>query len=94
VAALETRLRARAPYSLALSARMRSDPTRRYRDGMPTVETEAAAARLEPGLVGDLGLLKLCSELLGPPAAQEDRRTLLERYGEWAGLASVYPLAA
>ena len=79
------------------------------------VETQAAAARLERerglgpwsagmvclhglgryerGLVGDLGLVKLCSELLGRRAEPEDTRRLLEPYDEWAGLASVYLLA-
>jgi AraC family transcriptional regulator of adaptative response / DNA-3-methyladenine glycosylase II len=79
------------------------------------VETRAAAARLErerglgpwsagmvclhglgryeQGLVGDLGLVKLCSALLGRRAEAEDTRRLLEPYDEWAGLASVYLLA-
>jgi len=79
------------------------------------VETGAAAARLErerglgpwsagmvclhglgryeQGLVGDLGLVKLCSALLGRRAESEDTRRLLEPYDEWAGLASVYLLA-
>lgn len=45
------------------------------------------------GLVGDLGLIKLCSALLGRPAEPEDTAELLGRYGEWQGLASVYLLA-
>lgn len=49
--------------------------------------------RYEHGLVGDLGLLKLCGELLGRRAEPEDTRELLQPYGEWAGLASVYLLA-
>ena len=49
--------------------------------------------RYEQGLVGDLGLVKLCTRLLGRRAEPEDTRRLLERYGEWAGLASVYLLA-
>lgn len=79
------------------------------------VETQAAAARIErerglgpwsagimclyglgryeQGLVGDLGLVKLCAALLGRRAEPEDTRRLLEPYGEWAGLASVYLLA-
>jgi 3-methyladenine DNA glycosylase/8-oxoguanine DNA glycosylase len=79
------------------------------------VETQAAATRLErerglgpwsagmvclhglgryeQGLVGDLGLVKLCSALLGRRAEPEDTRRLLEAYDEWAGLASVYLLA-
>jgi 3-methyladenine DNA glycosylase/8-oxoguanine DNA glycosylase len=79
------------------------------------VETRAAAARIErerglgpwsagmiclyglgryeQGLVGDLGLVKLCAALLGRRAEPEDTRRLLEPYDEWAGLASVYLLA-
>ena len=49
--------------------------------------------RFEQGLVGDLGLIKLCSSLLGRRAEAEDTQALLEPYGEWAGLASVYLLA-
>ena len=49
--------------------------------------------RYEQGLVGDLGLVKLCASLLGRHAEPEDTRRLLEPYGEWAGLASVYLLA-
>ncbi|HXV34844.1 MAG TPA: hypothetical protein VD769_12605, partial [Gaiellaceae bacterium] len=49
--------------------------------------------RYEQGLVGDLGLVKLCASLTGCRAEPEDTRRLLEPYGEWAGLASVYLLA-
>jgi 3-methyladenine DNA glycosylase/8-oxoguanine DNA glycosylase len=49
--------------------------------------------RYEHGLVGDLGLIKLCTRLLGRPATAEDTVELLEPYGEWAGLASRYLLA-
>jgi 3-methyladenine DNA glycosylase/8-oxoguanine DNA glycosylase len=49
--------------------------------------------RFERGLVGDLGLIKLCSALRGRWADADDTRELLEPYGEWAGLASVYLLA-
>jgi 3-methyladenine DNA glycosylase/8-oxoguanine DNA glycosylase len=45
------------------------------------------------GLVGDLGLIKLCSALLGGRAEPEDTAELLRPYGEWQGLASVYLLA-
>ena len=45
------------------------------------------------GLVGDLGLIKLCSALLGRPAEPEDTAELLAPYGEWQGLASVYLLS-
>jgi DNA-3-methyladenine glycosylase II len=50
--------------------------------------------RFERGLVGDLGLIKLCAALRGRRADADDTRELLEPYGEWAGLASVYLLAA
>ena len=49
--------------------------------------------RWERGLVGDLGLLKLCAALRGRPTEPDDTRELLEPYGEWAGLASVYLLS-
>jgi 3-methyladenine DNA glycosylase/8-oxoguanine DNA glycosylase len=49
--------------------------------------------RFDHGLVGDLGLIKLCSTLRGRWAHSDDTRELLEPYGEWAGLASVYLLA-
>jgi 3-methyladenine DNA glycosylase/8-oxoguanine DNA glycosylase len=45
------------------------------------------------GLVGDLGLIKLCNALLGRRAEPEDTAELLARYGEWQGLASTYLLA-
>jgi 3-methyladenine DNA glycosylase/8-oxoguanine DNA glycosylase len=45
------------------------------------------------GLVGDLGLIKLCSALLGRRAEAEDTAELLARYDEWQGLASTYLLA-
>ena len=45
------------------------------------------------GMVGDLGLVKLCSALLGRRAEPEDTAQLLAPYGEWQGLASVYLLA-
>jgi 3-methyladenine DNA glycosylase/8-oxoguanine DNA glycosylase len=47
----------------------------------------------ELGLVGDLGLIKLCTALYGRPAEPEDTTELLGGYGEWQGLASVYLLA-
>ncbi|HEX2111793.1 MAG TPA: hypothetical protein VHF67_09580 [Gaiellaceae bacterium] len=49
--------------------------------------------RFDLGLVGDLGLIKLCTSLRGRPADADDTRELLAPYGEWAGLASVYLLA-
>lgn len=45
------------------------------------------------GLVGHLGLIKLCTALLGRRAEPEDTAELLARYGEWQGLASTYLLA-
>ena len=49
--------------------------------------------RFDRGLVGDLGLIKLCAALYGRWADADDTRELLDPYGEWAGLASVYLLA-
>jgi 3-methyladenine DNA glycosylase/8-oxoguanine DNA glycosylase len=50
--------------------------------------------RFERGLVGDLGLVKLCSALRGRWVEPTETAELLEPYGEWSGLASVYLLAA
>jgi 3-methyladenine DNA glycosylase/8-oxoguanine DNA glycosylase len=49
--------------------------------------------RFEYGLVGDLGLIKLLRVLRGRPVEGWETAELLEPYGEWAGLASVYLLA-
>jgi 3-methyladenine DNA glycosylase/8-oxoguanine DNA glycosylase len=49
--------------------------------------------RYEHGLVGDLGLIKLLRALRGRPVEAWETAELLEPYGEWAGLASVYLLA-
>ena len=50
--------------------------------------------RSEHGLVGDLGLIKLVRALSGRQAVEaSETAELLEPYGEWAGLASVYLLA-
>lgn len=49
--------------------------------------------RTEHGLVGDLGLIKLCSAAGGRRVDSAETAALLEPYGEWAGLASVYMLA-
>ena len=46
--------------------------------------------RFDAGLVGDLGLVKLLRSLLGRPVEAEETAALLEPYGEWAGLASIY----
>ena len=49
--------------------------------------------RFENGLVGDLGLVKLLRALRGRPVVETwETADLLEPYGEWAGLASVYLL--
>jgi 3-methyladenine DNA glycosylase/8-oxoguanine DNA glycosylase len=50
--------------------------------------------RYDRGLVGDLGLIKLCSSLLGRRAEAEDTAELLAPYGQWAGLASLHLLRA
>jgi DNA-3-methyladenine glycosylase II len=49
--------------------------------------------RYEVGLARDLGLAKLAGALWGRFAEPEETDALLEPYGEWAGLASVYLLA-
>jgi 3-methyladenine DNA glycosylase/8-oxoguanine DNA glycosylase len=49
--------------------------------------------RYERGLARDLGLIKLASELCGRRVEAEESDALLEPYGDWAGLASVYLLA-
>jgi 3-methyladenine DNA glycosylase/8-oxoguanine DNA glycosylase len=46
--------------------------------------------RFERGLVGDLSLVKLMSDLRGRWVDGHETAELLEPYGEWAGLASVY----
>jgi 3-methyladenine DNA glycosylase/8-oxoguanine DNA glycosylase len=42
------------------------------------------------GLVGDLGLVKLCAALWGRWVELEETAELLEPYGEWGGLACAY----
>lgn len=49
--------------------------------------------RFDRGLVGDLGLVKLLAVERGRRVETEETRALLEPYGEWAGLASVYILS-
>jgi AraC family transcriptional regulator of adaptative response / DNA-3-methyladenine glycosylase II len=49
--------------------------------------------RTDYGLVGDLGLVKLLRVLRGRPVEGWETAELLEPYGEWAGLASMYLLA-
>jgi 3-methyladenine DNA glycosylase/8-oxoguanine DNA glycosylase len=46
--------------------------------------------RTERGLVGDLTLIKLMSRLRGRWVEGHETAELLEPYGEWAGLASLY----
>jgi 3-methyladenine DNA glycosylase/8-oxoguanine DNA glycosylase len=48
--------------------------------------------RYERGLVGDLGLVKLLAAMRGRRVETWETAELLEPYGEWAGLASVYLL--
>ena len=48
--------------------------------------------RLDRGLVGDLGLVKLLGALRGRRVEGWETEELLAPYGEWAGLASVYLL--
>jgi len=50
--------------------------------------------RFERGITGDLGLVKLCSALRGRRVEAWETAELLEPYGDWAGLASVYLLSA
>ena len=50
--------------------------------------------RYERGLVGDLGLVKLCAALRRRRVEPWETAELLEPYGEWAGLAGVYLLTA
>jgi 3-methyladenine DNA glycosylase/8-oxoguanine DNA glycosylase len=49
--------------------------------------------RREHGMVGDLGLIKLLRALRGRPVEAWETAELLEPYGDWAGLASIYLLA-
>jgi len=50
--------------------------------------------RFDQGLEGDLGLVKLLAALRGRRVEAWETAELLEPYGEFAGLASVYLLAA
>jgi 3-methyladenine DNA glycosylase/8-oxoguanine DNA glycosylase len=49
--------------------------------------------RFDRGIVGDLGLLKVCSAIEGRWVESEDTARILGRYEEWAGLACVYLMA-
>jgi 3-methyladenine DNA glycosylase/8-oxoguanine DNA glycosylase len=46
--------------------------------------------RSERGLVGDLSLVKLMSDLRGRWVEGHETAELLEPYGDWAGLAGLY----
>jgi 3-methyladenine DNA glycosylase/8-oxoguanine DNA glycosylase len=46
--------------------------------------------RRERGLVGDLSLVKLMSDLRGRWVESHETAELLEPYGDWAGPASLY----
>jgi 3-methyladenine DNA glycosylase/8-oxoguanine DNA glycosylase len=48
--------------------------------------------RYDAGLVGDLGLVKLLASLRGRWPEPDETSELLEPYGEWQGLASIYLL--
>ena len=101
-AALETSLTPRPPYSLALSARMRSDATRHFRDGILTMVFEAdgapCLARVSQRPDGSLAVrlesraaeaaLELLRFVL---AADEDHRPFLERFADDPLLASRLP---
>jgi 3-methyladenine DNA glycosylase/8-oxoguanine DNA glycosylase len=49
--------------------------------------------RYDRGIVGDLGLLKICAAIEGRWVDADDTARLLARYEEWAGLACVYLMA-
>jgi 3-methyladenine DNA glycosylase/8-oxoguanine DNA glycosylase len=49
--------------------------------------------RFDRGIVGDLGLLKICSAIEGRWVDAEHTARLLARYEEWAGLACIYIMA-
>ena len=49
--------------------------------------------RFDRGIVGDLGLLKVCSAIEGRWVDADDTARLLARYEEWAGLACIYLMA-
>lgn len=49
--------------------------------------------RFERGLARDLGMVKLANALWGRTVEPHETDVLLEPYGEWAGLASVYLLS-
>jgi DNA-3-methyladenine glycosylase II len=88
---LETTIFPRQPYSLALSARMRSDATRHLRDGVLTLAYEAggapALARVRQRRDGSLDAVVECagaeealSRLRFVLAADDDHTEFLERF--------------
>ena len=52
-----------------------------------------SASSASKGSAGDLGLVKLLSALEGRWVEPDETAALLERYEDWAGLASLYFLA-
>ena len=46
--------------------------------------------RFDRGLAGDLSLIRLSTRMLGREATTEDNERLLEPYGEWRALASMW----
>ncbi len=48
--------------------------------------------RQDAGIAGDLGLMRLCTQLLGRAATVDDTVDLLARYDPWPGLAAVHLL--
>jgi 3-methyladenine DNA glycosylase/8-oxoguanine DNA glycosylase len=48
--------------------------------------------RFDAPVVGDLGLMRILAAETGRWPEADDTRVLVERYGEWAGLASAYLL--
>jgi 3-methyladenine DNA glycosylase/8-oxoguanine DNA glycosylase len=90
----------REPPTSATFARLRALPTERaaafiererglgpWSAGVVCLE---GLGRHERGLVGDLSLIKLMSRLRGRWVEGHETAELLEPYGEWAGLASIY----
>ena len=74
---LETDLRPCPPYSLALSARLKSDATRTYRDGVLTAVFEAAGPALARVRQRPDGTLAVRLESREPDAAMEILRFVL-----------------
>jgi len=77
--------------SAAVAARLAREPgLGPWSVGIVCIE---GLGRYEHGLARDLGLAKLASTLWARRVEPEETDALLEPYGEWAGLASVYLLA-